>query len=500
MIRRGSALFAIVSLLECLSPVDGRETPAPAHPTIKVVINPEARVGATLTGATGTTQACGTDIPIPVEIINQAGVTARLKAELVENVPSNVRLEFRPQLLHGLHEEMRVLHIVLNSPGLVDLTIAFRAQYASPDADGDNRVHFLMQCSSAHQDVETSALVSEAGIVHVPSFDLPLSAYMSEQAKRAFIKDTAAAQLPDTDWKSLPISKIRASDNSVLQKYLDHARALYPVNVDERRIGGVPTRVVTPKSGVTAANRHRVLINLHGGGFFEGADNQALLESVPLAGLGKLEVVTVDYREGPEYRFPAASEDVASVYAALLREYKPGNIGIYGCSAGGILTTMAVAWFQKHQLPVPGAIGIFGSGAFGAWYGPPSKPGTWSGDSAYTGPRSVGDKTGPLDPKKLPAYMSAYLANANLTDPLVSPALSPSVLRKFPPTLLITGTRSFDMSAAVQTQRALTKAGVEADLHLWDGVGHCFFFDADLPESQEAFAVMTRFFDSRLGN
>ena len=56
------------------------------------------------------------------------------------------------------------------------------------------------------------------------------------------------------------------------------------------------------------------------------------------------------------------------------------------------------------------------------------------------------------------------------------------------------------MSVAVQTQRLLTKAGVEADLHLWDGMGHCFLKDIDLPESQEAFEVIARFFDMRLGH
>jgi acetyl esterase/lipase len=55
------------------------------------------------------------------------------------------------------------------------------------------------------------------------------------------------------------------------------------------------------------------------------------------------------------------------------------------------------------------------------------------------------------------------------------------------------------MSAAVQTQRNLRKAGVEADLELWDGLGHCFFLDSDLPESKEMFEVVTKFFDRHLG-
>jgi epsilon-lactone hydrolase len=74
------------------------------------------------------------------------------------------------------------------------------------------------------------------------------------------------------------------------------------------------------------------------------------------------------------------------------------------------------------------------------------------------------------------------------------------MMSKFPPTLLITGTRAYDMSAAVQTQRALTREGVEANLHVWDGMGHCFFFDVDLPESREALSVITKFFSSRLGS
>jgi len=56
------------------------------------------------------------------------------------------------------------------------------------------------------------------------------------------------------------------------------------------------------------------------------------------------------------------------------------------------------------------------------------------------------------------------------------------------------------MSAAVETHRRLVKAGVEADLHLWDGVGHCFVFDVDLPESKEAYDVTGKFFDRHLAS
>jgi acetyl esterase/lipase len=246
-----------------------------------------------------------------------------------------------------------------------------------------------------------------------------------------------------------------------------------------------------------------VLINLHGGAFAVGADLRGLIESIPVAGSGGIKVISVDYRQGPENRFPAASEDVAQVYRELLKTYQPRNIGIYGCSAGGVLAAMAVAWIQRQKLPTPGAVGIFAAGAFGGFYDPPAAPGSWGGDSRFTTPPLIGHKPIPADPKQTApsaSYLSGYLSHADLSDPLVSPALSPNVMARFPPTLLITGTRAYDMSAAVQTQRVLTKVGVEADLHLWDGMGHCFFIDVDLPESQEAFAVMTKFFDTHLGN
>jgi len=64
---------------------------------------------------------------------------------------------------------------------------------------------------------------------------------------------------------------------------------------------------------------------------------------------------------------------------------------------------------------------------------------------------------------------------------------------------MMTGTRDVAMSDAVHTHVELVKAGVDADLHVWDGMGHAFFYDPTLPESKEAFAVVVKFFDRHLG-
>jgi len=215
------------------------------------------------------------------------------------------------------------------------------------------------------------------------------------------------------------------------------------------------------------------------------------LESMPIASLGRIKVVSIDYRQGPKYHHPAASEDVAAVYRELLKAYRPENVGIYGCSAGGMLTGMSVAWFQRHDLPRPGAIGILCAGAAGG------VGAAFGGDANFT--------TMPLGEGRVaPAASSSqapmgYFAGTDPNDPLVAPASSPEVLAKFPPTLIVTATRGFELSNAVYTHTQLVKQGVDADLHVWEGMFHGFFYNPDVPESRDCYDVIIRFFANRLG-
>ena len=197
-------------------------------------------------------------------------------------------------------------------------------------------------------------------------------------------------------------------------------------------------------------------------------------------------MITVDYREGPEYKFPAASEDVATVYSELLKEYKPQDIGIYGCSAGGMLTSMSMAWFEKHDLPMPGAIGIFCAGGGGVA----------DGDSMYLSMPAGEARTPQSFMGMVPR---GYLEGTDPNDPLVQQANHLDILAKFPPTLIISGTRDMALSNALYTNEQLDKAGVETKLMVWEGLFHGFFYNPGIPESQHAYRVITGFFDKKLG-
>ncbi len=261
---------------------------------------------------------------------------------------------------------------------------------------------------------------------------------------------------------------------------IELARKIYPVREEVLDIGGVYTEVFTPQDGVPPENAGRVLINLHGGAFSMGARTQGRLESIPVASVAGMRVVSVDYRQGPEHRFPAASEDVAAVYRRLLEDHAPGQIGIFGCSAGGLLTAQSVAWFDAHELPQPGAIGIFCAGA-----------GQFSTGDARVITKAFGTNFG--EGQKM-----EYFDGADWNDPLVAPIDHRELLGSFPPSLIITSTRDLALSSAIVTHQRLDEASVTSQLFVYDGLNHYFFADTGLPESRHLFDTIARFFDRHL--
>ena len=200
----------------------------------------------------------------------------------------------------------------------------------------------------------------------------------------------------------------------------DEARRLYSVNVEETSIAGVRTDVITPLPG--AAN-NRVLINLHGGGF--NSDSGSLIEGVPIANLARIKVVSVYYRLAPENPFPAAVDDVVAVYKELLKTYSPRGIGIFGTSAGAILTCEVAVRLKQLGLPLPAALGIFsGLADF-------SRVGDSRQMFALNG---LPGRMEPVDPNHLPD--NEYVGKTDRKDPVLSPLFAD--LHGMPPSLLVT--------------------------------------------------------------
>jgi acetyl esterase/lipase len=322
----------------------------------------------------------------------------------------------------------------------------------------------------------------DSAAVDIPAFTLPPSDQLSDEA-RAVLLRMRAARAPDLKGD---LAKQRAFYQIYNDNRLAEMRRHFLTREERTQLGGVTVDVVTPATGIAPRNNDRILINVHGGAFMWGSGSGALVEAIPIAATMGIKVVTVDYPLAPEHRYPAASEDVTAVYRALLRQYRPEHIGIYGCSAGGVITAQSVAWIRKQRLPRPGAIGTFCGTAAG-----------FSGDSPYlAGPIAEGTAppAGPL-PKLLP---TAYMAAVTGDDAAAYPLLSEAEIKAFPPTLLLAGSRDFAASALTLAHRRLAQAGVQSELFLFDGLPHAFFVWPDMPESTEAYRVIARFFDRHL--
>ena len=259
------------------------------------------------------------------------------------------------------------------------------------------------------------------------------------------------------------------------------ARKIYPVKVEETSTAGVRTDIITP---ISDRDGNRVLINLHGGGF--NSDSGSLIEGVPIANLAKIKVVSVYYRLAPENPFPAAVDDVVAVYRELLKTYKPNNIGMFGTSAGAILTAEVAVRLKQLGMPLPAALGIFsGLADF-------SRVGDSREIFALDG---LPGRMTPVDPKHLPD--DSYVGKTDRKDPMLSPLFAD--LHGLPPTLLVTSTRDILLSETTIFHRALLHAGDDAQLVVFEALPHAFWYHFSFPETTEALQMMADFFDQKVG-
>ncbi len=277
------------------------------------------------------------------------------------------------------------------------------------------------------------------------------------------------------------LAERRAATDTFRIGRADQARQLYPVKIEPLTIAGVRTDVITPLS-IPTGKRNRVLINVHGGGFV--IDSGSLVEGIPVANLTQTKVISVYYRLAPEHPFPAAVEDTVAVYRELLKSYRPQHIGLFGTSAGAILTAEVAVRLKQLGVPLPAALGVFSGTADLGRSGDSELLYTLAGFGGM--PRAAREE-----------HANPYVGTHNVKDPVLSPIYAD--LKGFPPTLLVTSTRDILLSGTTILHRALLAAGVDAELVVFEALPHAFWYNYELPETREALGLMARFFNRRLG-
>ena len=306
---------------------------------------------------------------------------------------------------------------------------------------------------------------------------VPVPKTISPEAQRMLARPVSDASAPET------LADRRTHTDEWQNRTGKLFQQIYPVTITESALAGVPVRVITPLD-VPSAKADRVMINLHGGGF--NSDSGSLTESIPVAYLTKTKVIAVLYRLAPEHPFPAALDDAVSVYRELLKTYKPETIGIFGTSAGAILTGELGVRLRNMKLPLPRALGIF------------SGMGDFSVNTDSTALFALNGFSGHLDPpqEKIDGK-NEYAGTSPLPDPSLS--ILHADLHGLPSTLFITSGRDLLLSGTTILERAFLRAGDDTQLVVFEALPHAFWNDPSLPETKEANEIMARFFDAKLG-
>ncbi|ABF39494.1 Alpha/beta hydrolase [Candidatus Koribacter versatilis Ellin345] len=330
------------------------------------------------------------------------------------------------------------------------------------------------QTTAAQAPTKDTSFVDADGTARITRV-IPVPPDLSPEAKKLLSRPDSDANTPE------PLAQRRSRTDEWQEGAGKKSQQIYPVNIEKTTIAGVPVRVFTPIHPTTS-NADRVLINLHGGGF--NSDSGSLTESIPLANLAKVKVVAVLYRLAPEHPYPAALDDAIAVYKDLLKTYKPEHIAIYGTSAGAILTAEVAVKLKQLSLPMPGALGIFsGMGDLDRM-----------GDSMAM--YALRGLSGHLDPPT-GQHDKDYLAATSPRDPVVSPVYAD--LHGMPPSLFITSGRDLLLSGTTILHRAYLRAGNDAQLIVFEGLPHAFWNQTGLPETEECYDYMSKFFIAKLG-
>lgn len=321
----------------------------------------------------------------------------------------------------------------------------------------------------------------------LPAKSLPVPATVSPSLQTVIASPLdaaieAIAQVPSSlaEWKTT----IAAYDEANRQR-LTALRQQFPVSVEPEIIAGVNTYRLTPTE-IAPENQQRLLVHFHGGGYALAGGELGIGEGILAAYHGQISVISVDYRQAPDYPFPAGLEDAIAVWQEVIQTYQPSNVGLFGTSAGGGLVLATVLKLQELALPLPAAIAPLS----------PWTDLTKTSDSLWV--NECVDRTAISYDGIVAGMAKLYAGEEDLKNPFISPVYGN--FSGFPPTLLVSGTRDLFLSDTARLQRQLRRSGVTVELQLFEGLSHAeFLYEFATPESAAVFEEVRLFFARYLG-
>lgn len=225
--------------------------------------------------------------------------------------------------------------------------------------------------------------------------------------------------------------------------------------------GPLPVRIYTPKSG---NGPFPVVVYYHGGGWVIANKDVYDGGARALSKMAGAVVVSVDYRLGPENKFPAAHDDAYATYEWALKNAAsikgdPKRIALAGESAGGGLAVATAIMARDRNVQMPLAvISVY------------PIAGTDTTTSSYM--ENAAAK--PLSRAMMSWFFEKYLNGPqDRTNPRVN--LVAADLRGLPRTTIINAQIDPLRSDGEMLAQKLRAAGVQTQHRTYAGVNHEFF-------------------------
>ncbi len=237
--------------------------------------------------------------------------------------------------------------------------------------------------------------------------------------------------------------------------------------------GMIHLRIYTPKTGKT---HYPVVVYYHGGGWVIATIDTYNASAQALAEKTDAIVVAVEYRKGPEFKFPTAHNDAFTAYKWALQNaagFKGDStrVALAGESAGGNLAIAVSIMARDSGVKIP----VYAVSIFPVASKDPNTPSKLQ----YINSR-------PLGTPDIPWFAKYYLNSpADLSSPLID--LVNANLAGLPPTTIIGAELDPLQSEGKTLAEKLQAAGVSVNYKLYQGVTHEFFgMGSVVPQARDA--------------
>ena len=239
--------------------------------------------------------------------------------------------------------------------------------------------------------------------------------------------------------------------------------------------GSIHARIYTPKG----AGPFPVIVYYHGGGWVIADLDTYDASARGLAEQANAVVVSVHYRQAPEFKFPTAHNDAFAAYQWVWKNLQSlkgdSMVAVVGESAGGNLAANVSIMARDKKLPLPvRQVLIY-----------PVASDDMNSESYV---KNAAAK--PLNKPMMEWFAKTYLPSmASASDPRI--ALVKANLKGLPPTTIITAEIDPLQSDGMLLRDKLKDAGVEVNYKNYVGVTHEFYGMAILvPEAKDAQALV----------